>query len=755
MNVPKIGLWLRQLPLTLYRRWGYRIMIPFAAATVVSVLSVMTLSLSATRIHIVPEDDEYVRRVRSVEEQFGSTELIVMIVDVEGRLTAEDLHRIDRVASRARSLDPDVTVVSLTTLEDLVTDGDAILTVRLYDPAARDQSRILERLDGTELFQKLFLSASGDAAFVFIIPPADAEPVSFAGWVMDELSDSSVRVYGDPVIIHHTTTTTGREFVFLTLVGLLIVLIVEAAITRSVTGGLLLSTVSILPALWTLALFPVFGHRLDISNLPVPVIIMVLATSYGIHVYRHARHWEFDLDAAVREISNVVLVAGLTTIAGFLSLVLSRSVYLRQLGLLIVIGTAFALVCALVLLPQLLRLWSAHRRPTVRPTDGQRARIGGEPRSPRSVVAAMSVAFITLLFGIPLIQSRATFRDAFDSSHPVSTAVAHYRALTGADHEVALIMDTRQEYGLVDLETFDTVRRLQRTLEDELVATRSVSYVDFVEWILGRMAGSVGPIRPSTDNEIGEALELLSGRGVGQGIESLVDRSWRYGRVALSVDLSAGGGPTGLRWFSTARGQGSIEDITRIGSSVLPGIGVSLVGEPMTQLRNVSYLVRSQVVSLALFACFLVVLVLVLFRSARYAVYAVLPTVVGAVTYFGLMGWTGIRHDVTHVLLVCMLLGVSNDDVLYYLLVYRKARESIGRNGAARVAHSITGVPIIQTTLVIVSGVSVFYASAVTYLGMAAFLVTAGLVAATATTLRVVPVLIAIGERADARSKSR
>ena len=740
---------LLRTPRELHHRFGYLLVIPFAAVTIVSVIVVASIPLSSNRTEFMPEQDEYMERVRLAEERFGRSEPIVVVMDVDQPLRHEHLARIDEVTKRAARLEHTATVLSLTTVEDLLLVDGALLQRRLFNPDAHDHTDLLDRVRETPLYRRLFFPESGHAVFTFLLPSPDVDPLAYAGSVIEALSDLDVRFYGDSVIEYHMVSTTTREFLLLMLLGLAIVLAIEVIITRSLSAGLLLSVVSLVPALWTLALFPVAGARLGLTNLPVPIIVLVLATSYSIHVYRHMTYCDFDVETAVQEISGVVLVAGFTTIVGFLSLTVARSAYLRELGVLIVAGTAFSLACALVLLPQMLRWWTANHASRYVPSDLWLRNLGGVPLRPSITAAIMLLGMAVLAAGIPSIRSRTSFRDAFVASHPVTQAVLYYRELTAADHELTMAVDSGREYGLVGLETFESFRRFGQDLRTAGIAEASVSYVDFVEWLLGRMHGVTHPVRPESDYEIGEALELLSGRMTGLGIDSLVDRSWRHARIVAWVDLAGApdAGPPGPR--PAAPGEAVIGSLERAGSAAFGAAEIDLMGMPVTELRRARYLIRSQLISLLLFGCFLVALVLVIFRSLRIAMLAVLPTVAGVVSYFGLMGWLGMLHDVSHVLLVCMLLGVSNDDVLYYLLVYRRMRCRVGHRDAVRMTHRRTGVPIIQTTLIIVAGVSVFYASAITYLGMAALLVTAGLITSTATTLWVIPALIELGETRD------
>ncbi|MFP4451110.1 MAG: MMPL family transporter, partial [Rhodosalinus sp.] len=190
--------------------------------------------------------------------------------------------------------------------------------------------------------------------------------------LINALSSEGVTLGGDPVIHSYALDLVRDEVTTLGLLALAMVIAVQIVITRSFVAGACLAFTSALPAVWTLALFPLFGRSISISSAGTPVVVLLLATSYSIHVYRRAQALDFDLVAALDEVTEVIAFAGLTTIAGFLSLAASPGELLRTMGIYVALGSAFALVCALVLLPRLLGWWAKTLRPP-RPRPGRHA----------------------------------------------------------------------------------------------------------------------------------------------------------------------------------------------------------------------------------------------------------------------------------------------------------------------------------------------------------------------------------------------
>jgi hypothetical protein len=115
---------------------------------------------------------------------------------------------------------------------------------------------------------------------------------------------------------------------------------------------------------------------------------------------------------------------------------------------------------------------------------------------------------------------------------------------------------------------------------------------------------------------------------------------------------------------------------------------------------------------------------------------------------------TGFLHDPIHVFMVAALMGIANDDVLYFVLVFR--REYANRSFAETMTVTIhkTGAAIIQTTLILAAGIATFYFSRFILLGRAGLVVTLGLVAATTTTLVVIPAVLRLTPRLLANTRT-
>ncbi len=774
------------LPAKLYDKAGAYLIIPVLLLTVVAVLLTTRLDFESGFRIFLPEDDPYRQLSEELVDTFGQNDLVIVALDVDDLISPTALNRIDELATAAAEIPGAGDVISLTNLQDLYQVDGALELRPVYQPDADPGAdELSERVLETPLFRKLFVSQDGQALYTYIVPEDDIVPAEFGDEVITRLDAPNVHFFGDSVAKAFVSRTVVSELVVLGAIAVIIIFLFETLISRSFLVGLTLSVVSIVPSFWTLAFFHVIGGAVQTNTMMVPVIVLVLATSYGIHIYRYHSVGDGNMTRTLQQVGRVVMAAGATTLIGFASLLVTPNRILTHLGILIMFGIVAALITALFLLPPILdllpdRIWAYSRRNGSRrrrrvpdPTDSFAADSSvddddGHPVSgagpvirwlakpPKRPVLRLIIAggvIIAVAAAIPMVRSGYSVRDTFRNRTEIARSVEYFQERAGAVHDLDIYVGTGQEYGLVDIEAYDRLREYQVRLENDEAVSLSVSYIDFVDFMLGRMEGSLEPIRPRSAAEVGEAMQLLSDSGAGLSFDAVVDGGWQSTRMLLQVSLPPISDPAGVealesllqRFRSYLGGSTALRDSTgaRIAGFEPPGFAsAAILGIPVENLHQITYLTRSQVISLVAFAPIIVIFLMLVFRSIPWAALTLVPTVAGVLVYFGVLGWMGFLHDPIHVFMVAALMGVSNDDVLYFVLVFRRASRDKSYELALRDTVHKTGTAIIQTTLTIAAGIAAFYFSRFILLGRAGLVATIGLAAATATTLIVIPSIL-------------
>ena len=185
-------------------------------------------------------------------------------------------------------------------------------------------------------------------------------------------------VTGPPVTSYEAIRFIQQGYFQGTLYALLLVVLVTVALLRSVRGTALSLVPLALGVLWTLGFMRVFGLQFNLANVWALPLIIGTAAEFGVNVFiRYQEGLDTGGPTLVQSTTLAVLLNGLTTIAGFASLMVARHQGIFGLGVLLTVGVTAALFASLVVLPVLLRFFYGPSAPDAPPAS--------EPVSPEHV----------------------------------------------------------------------------------------------------------------------------------------------------------------------------------------------------------------------------------------------------------------------------------------------------------------------------------------------------------------------------------
>ncbi|HKZ08114.1 MAG TPA: MMPL family transporter [Methylomirabilota bacterium] len=195
-----------------------------------------------------------------------------------------------------------------------------------------------------------------------IQPAVDIWQQAGAERFVSELRSVDPDVTGPPVTSFEAIRLIRRGYYEGAVYALALVAIVTVTILRSFRATLLALTPLLLSVLWTLGCMKLFDLSFTMANVWAVPLIIGIAAEFGLNIYvRFIEGQETGGPTLPQSGVAGVLLNGLTTIAGFASLMVARHQGIFGLGLLLTIGAGVSLVGALVVLPVLIRMFGADR----------------------------------------------------------------------------------------------------------------------------------------------------------------------------------------------------------------------------------------------------------------------------------------------------------------------------------------------------------------------------------------------------------
>jgi hopanoid biosynthesis associated RND transporter like protein HpnN len=195
---------------------------------------------------------------------------------------------------------------------------------------------------------------------------------------VEELRTVDPDVTGQPVVAYESTRLIERAFRLGLAYAFALVFGIAALMIRRLRETVLAMVPLILGTLWTVGIMQLAGLKFNLVNVWALPLIIGSAAEYGVNIVLRALESPAHGGGPRLARSTIlgVVFNGLTTLAGFGSLLVAHHRGVWSLGLLLVIGSATTLIVSLVVLPTLVRLGGERRRSPAEERDSEFAIVG-------------------------------------------------------------------------------------------------------------------------------------------------------------------------------------------------------------------------------------------------------------------------------------------------------------------------------------------------------------------------------------------
>ncbi len=709
-------------------QWPWLTLLCLLALTAVAVrplvdlenLRLHPLAVDLSMDGLLPEDAEERQFFDYVRRAFGSDETMVVAVSSDDVFTHESLGRIARIADEIGRLDGVHHVVAITNAANVRGSEDGI-DIRPFvrepptDPAALAELR-RQALDNP-LYAGNLVSEDGRTAAI-VVQFLNLTDREFIAKGLDdavrriahaEASDAQVWIAGGPHVRIAQARYLQQNLLRLAPLILVALAAVLALSFRTVRGTVLpLLSVSV-AVLWTLGAMAWLGRPLNLVTFFVPIMLLILGVAYSVHVvsdFYDTLRGDPKIGArdAVEHTLGVVwlavLLAGLTTVAGFLSNVVSPLGALVEFGWLMVIGVVATLLAALTLTPALLAALGRPRRLAASGEASAHGRFGRaigrlgrfDLRNRRAifgvwgVITLVSVGLATQLQvgseGIRSLPRGSEERRDFEAVNE------HLQGANGFQ----VVIETRDKHTFKQPANLRELEALQKWLEAQPEIGGARGLVDFVK-LLNRAFHADDPSElrvPVSERVTGQLLFL----GASDELEGYIDARYQL---------------TNIQVRTTSIGSNEISGLVRRIEARLAELPEHLrgrvTGQPVLMAGVVDGLIVGQLQSILFSLLLIYGLLSVLFLSWTRGIYALIPNVIPVAVYFGALGLTGVPLNLTTSIIGPMALGVAIDDTIHYFLRFSSEAKRLANEDKATVmVLQSAGKAAIYSTLSLVAG---------------------------------------------------
>ena len=662
----------------------------------------------------LPAHYEETSNYRRFQQHFGSEDFVV--VSWPGCTLTDP--RLLTYAAALRERSNQEQKVTGDAIFDRVTTGRDLLIQLTSPPAALGREQAIARLTGTVIGP----DKQQTCAVLTLSEPARRDLHGSLAAVREVavqigIPETDVHLGGPPVVNAAIDRSSTQSLVRLAGLAAVVGLVIAWLCFRTVRLTVIVFLVAVYSATLSLAAVPMFGVPLNAILVTMVPLVYVAAMSGAIHLsnyYLDALREGHGEKAIGHALAHAVLPLGLaagTTAIGLLSLLYSDLAPIRLFGLFSALGVAIAFAMQFILLPALLVAWPSKDQPASSPAADAEHAEGTLPLSPfwhrlaGGVIRRQALIAPLLLLllaggavGLTRMETSIQIMRLFAPDTPIIASYAWLEERLGA---------------LVPMEI---VLRFDGPPKQKMA--KRLKLVSEVEDAIANLPDVGGSLSAAT------FAPAVSGKTRGSLRAFVIDRALAQSRPRLIEGGYLAEGTNEEFWRISVR-VGAVRDIDyhhfrqELESKVQPLLAAQAkdagnVTAVYTGAVPIIYKARHSLLDGLIFGfgtdvALIVTAMILLTRHASNGLLLFLASVFPMTIVFGTMCWLGILVDIGSVMTPCVALGVTVDDVIHFVLWFRRGIER-GRSvpDAVMLAYEGCGRAMVQSWGVIGLGLAAF-----------------------------------------------
>ncbi|MBN2656189.1 MAG: MMPL family transporter [Spirochaetales bacterium] len=728
-----------------------------AAAIVFSLLQIRGLNISVDMEDFFVSSDPILKNNEEFEKLFRNSDFIGVLVesaDVFDRKTLELIHRTGSILKNEVPLAGKL--ISLTELEDLPLngksfnfDGPKLLSSDPEITEIEDLYKSIPSIGGT-----LFSLDNKEAWIILQLSPYTEEWDQFsvgrkAYEIISAIDPGNATLTGTgiPVYSYRKQTEMISDLMRVLIMGCLVALLLSSIIIRSprgVAGAILIIILSLL------VVFGIQGFwhiTIDSAFISVPILLtMGVSIGYTVHFTRFFRIYfrktgkrDESVLYAVQESGKPILFTALTTIVALLSFFFVEIRPIQWVGL--TSALSIAAVCALTLIyyPLLLSL-GKDQDPEITRSETDRiepvlSKIPGflEKRK-KPIVLLFVLSLIISIFG--LMKLEVDFNGVKMMGNRLSHMKDHLRIsrsdiATGETLELVIKLNPDQ------FKTSDNLHNL-KNIEDELMKSPLVkdtySLAEAVmEFNYLRYNRNWDKYNIPEKDSLVRGLLLYYERIAPELINPWIDTEYKTARIFVE-----------LKDFSSMEIEKLLENTGKlIKENFSDEVTFYMSGSSYQMAIMNQYITRGLVRTVLIATAMIALLLIILFRSVKLGLVAMIPNIYPLIICGAVMGFAGIPMEFVTMTIAPMVMGLAVDDTIHFISHIRKDMLITGNpQMSIGFAYRTVGTAITETTIILCMTFLVFLVSDVNSIRNMGILSATGMAAAYGADIFITPLLI-------------
>tara|TARA_B110000858_G_scaffold89711_1_gene103726 strand:+ start:41104 stop:43305 length:2202 start_codon:yes stop_codon:yes gene_type:complete len=440
--------------------------------------------------------------------------------------------------------------------------------------------------------------------------------------------------------------------------------------------------------------------------------LVIIGIGITVHVlfefFRFMRAGYDGVEAARSTIINIwrpAFFTAITTAAGFFALSVTKILPIREFAFLGAIGSIVLFLFALTVLPAVLSFMKKLPANTNKVLDvGFISKI--TQRVPdftlRNKNRILLVGLALLLFSIwniPNIVIDSNYVTLFKEDSQTRQDIEYFDDVYRGMMNLDLILDSGKEEGIKNPDFLAQVDEIENWLQQRETLGPINSIGDYLKEISQALNGDDPEFYrlPSSPEMTAQLLLMYESSGANEDLSDIKDFENRYTRLVVPVVN-----------MQASLMQAELDNIEAYLLENYPELGTVITGTMALYTVQDAYISEGMALSFLIALGVITLFFITLFKSVKYGILSIIPSVLPIVLAGSFAGWLGISLDQSAVIVFAMTMGIAVDDAIHVM-----SRYLLAKNKGASTKLSITraidesGRAVIFSSFVLVFGFSV------------------------------------------------
>ncbi|MCL2478831.1 MAG: MMPL family transporter, partial [Treponema sp.] len=475
------------------------------AITVFFAFQLPNAQLDNNNIRFVPENDQARITSQYIDDTFGSS--LFILIGLERKygdvFDADFLNQIRAFNKRMEDIDIVGDVNSIVSSDYIYADGDSIVVQKLvgddFTGTPDEIAALKQKLLSWDMYRRALISDDFTSTQI-MVPLTITNEQASQPEVIDQFSAirdiakdmfkgyADVYVTGIPTISATINEAMRQDLVTMIPLVVLVVLLILYFSFRNITAVILPLLSVAVAVIWSIGAMPLVGIKLSVISSVLPVILVAVGSSYGIHIVLHYLDGTKGVTGMSREenrvlilsilseIGRAIFLAAITTIAGFISFCFTSVVPIREFGYFSSFGVLISFITALTLVPCLLMLRGpkkskagkkAHPLSAMHSADGYIARFFTRIAQKKgAVIFVVILVVIISVWGVTKVVIDNIFVEYFRPTTDIYRSDQFIREKFGGSKIVSVVTQADTTEDLLMPEVLSAEDRLATYLQD-------------------------------------------------------------------------------------------------------------------------------------------------------------------------------------------------------------------------------------------------------------------------------------------------